>query len=172
MKNNIKSHRKSTITNVIATIAVLSSTIIISSCSKSESLPDLAKEPSWWDKLVKAITIEVDIKFGENTIVYGPNGPEVFECINSGLCGITVSGINPVGTKGKAYNVEGDFVIALQRGTFDESQIQNNQFIINEDKLISPEIVNSLGLSTGYTILANTYPVLDTGDSYIFIAFE
>lgn len=87
--------------------------LAIISCTKVELEPEFIKEPSWWDKLVKAVIIEIEVKFGEDTIVYGPDGPVVMPYVDGGLYSITVSRTNQGDVTGDGYNVDGDFVLSL-----------------------------------------------------------
>ena len=165
MKNRKKNQIIFTSVSAVAFLAIIS-------CTKVELEPEFIKEPSWWDKLVKAVTIEIEVKFGEDTIVYGPDGPVVMPYVDGGLYSITVSRTNQGDVTGDGYNVDGDFVLSLTEGTIDQSLIENDEFVLNESEKLSSCVTNALGLTSGYTIAAGVYPVLRNGSNSVFIAFE
>lgn len=137
-------------------------------------------DKSLWDKFVDWITIEIEIKFGQNTVVYGPNGPFIAECINSGLCYVKVSGNNGGNSGNSDANaqiavIDGSIVIGFDKNSTTTQLIQENfsNGVINvsEDIVLPESICQELNLSIGTFIPAGSYFISYENDDFILVSF-
>ncbi len=126
-------------------------------------------DESWWDKLMNAVTIEVDVRFGHNDVRQNPNGEWVyFECISWGVCEISVSGNNS-GSSDDYFPaqlgiVENEILLGMNKNEIGQENydvsLADGVLEFGETITLPDEICSALSLTNGTEILAGDYAVI------------
>jgi hypothetical protein len=124
---------------------IIMCSIFMLACTKESPIqvtdqPDIQfkskPKPPWWTTILPPI----DIRFGTNKVVYGPNGPMPMECIDGGLCRITVgSSVGEITgeAKGNLFEHDGHAYIAFINSTLTPSELntyfQGDTFVVEKE---------------------------------------
>lgn len=136
------------------------------------------QKPAW----LAALGIKIEIKFGENQVVYDACGtPSIAKCIGSGFCSISVNGAfnNPIVSDqsiGKIYINENNQIVSIwfDVNSMDNSTVQkhfgNLQFSLTKDYQFDTDFTSTNNLKAGLNIPLGNY-TCTTENNFIVINF-